>query len=246
MGEMLATFTAGDASVADVLQRIVSACSYLIERVDAASITLMDAKGQPFTSVCSEQWIVDVDRLQYNTGEGPCLEVAATSAPAAGSADLADSTTWPTFGPAAAKAGVGALLAVGLSATPDPNDPGSPPGALNLYSRSAYAFDDQRKGQAVVLAAFAGAAVRAAQAREETKLLREALASRDVIGQAKGILMERHGISADQAFDVLRRSSNRLNVKLREVAAGVAANRYDKHQPVRKVAAQGPTHVPVS
>ena len=175
MGEMLATFTAGDASVADVLQRIVSSCSYLIDRVDAASITLIDVNGRPFTTAYSEGWIVEVDQLQYTTGEGPCLEVAATSAPAAGSADLADSVNWPVFGPAAAKAGVGALLAVGLSATPDPSDPGSPPGALNLYSRTEYAFDDHRKGQAVVLAAFAGAAVRAAQAREETNPVLSAL-----------------------------------------------------------------------
>ena len=64
-----------------------------------------------------------------------------------------------------------------------------------------------------------------ARSEERNEQLREALASRDVIGQAKGILMEREGVSADQAFDILRRASQRSNVKLRELSEQLTQQR---------------------
>ncbi len=75
----------------------------------------------------------------------------------------------------------------------------------------------------MLIAAIAGMAVRLTQARITAERLREALSSRDVIGQAKGILMERHGLTEERAFAMLRSTSNQLNVKLRVVAAGLAS-----------------------
>ena len=108
---------------------------------------------------------------------------------------------------------------------------GEPPrfGVLNFWSRSPDGLDADDRDLALVLAAHAATAIAGVQSRtaaelRETQLL-EALESRDVIGQAKGVLMERRGLSADEAFDVLRRTSQDLNVKLREVAETLVTRR---------------------
>jgi hypothetical protein len=101
-------------------------------------------------------------------------------------------------------------------------------GALNLYSRQPRGLDRDAYDVALLLAAYASLAIAdtAAVSRGELTAtqLRRAIASRDVIGQAKGILMQRRGINADEAFDLLRRFSQELNVKLAEVAALLATH----------------------
>src|SRR5205085_11449999 len=97
---------------------------------------------------------------------------------------------------------------------------------LNLSSRRVDAFDDADMATAVLFSAHAALALSQAQTHagevELSRQLREAIESRDVIGQAKGILMEREHVDADTAFDMLRRASQRLNVKLRDLAGRVA------------------------
>lgn len=214
----------GEPTVEEVLERVLDLATRLIPKVDGASITLFRSDMKPYTLRASADWVREVDQLQYETLQGPCIEVAATSAPTSGSADLAESTEWPVFGPAAAELGVHALLAAGLSAHPDPAIPTSPPGALNLYSYSPFAFTSEEREEVLLLAAIAGIGVQLVTARADALRLREALSSRDVIGQAKGILMERHGIDETAAFAILRRASNDLNVKLRDVAAQLTAS----------------------
>ncbi|PFG65556.1 GAF and ANTAR domain-containing protein [Enemella evansiae] len=223
VGSLIDELTAGQPSLDEVLNRVVDYAVRLLDRVEGASITIFGEDMKPFTMVASDDWVHAVDRVQYSTQQGPCIEVAATSAPTSGSADLAVSDHWPVFGPRAAQLGVGAILAAGLSAHPDPAKADSPPGALNLYSRESFAFEARDRDQAVLIAAIAGMAVRLTQARITAERLREALSSRDVIGQAKGILMERHGLTEERAFAMLRSTSNQLNVKLRVVAAGLAS-----------------------
>lgn len=212
----------GEPTVHEVLERVLHFATSLIEGVDGASITLYRPDHKPFTTVATSDWVREVDAQQYRTQQGPCIEVAATSAPTTGSADLGESSSWPVFGPIAADLGVHAVLAAGLCGHPDPTNPSSPPGALNLYARRPFAFSAREREQVLILAAIAGAGARLAAARTDAARLREALSSRDVIGQAKGVLRERHGISEDEAFAILRRASNDLNVKLRDVAAQVA------------------------
>ncbi len=95
-------------------------------------------------------------------------------------------------------------------------------GAVNLYAAYPSAFGVVDRAKGVILASLASAALAAAHVFEDEERridnLHSALSSREVIGQAQGILMERERIAADQAFDVLRRASQFLNVKLREVA----------------------------
>jgi GAF domain-containing protein len=92
-------------------------------------------------------------------------------------------------------------------------------GALNLYSRQKAAFDVEDRAVGSIFAAHAAVALSAARQQEQ---LEQAIQTRDLIGQAKGILMARQHVSADEAFEMLRRGSQRLNLKLREVARQVA------------------------
>jgi AmiR/NasT family two-component response regulator len=101
--------------------------------------------------------------------------------------------------------------------------------ALNYYTSMPYGLDHADRDAAMLLASFAGVVLHHSAARTAAELevanLRKAIAARDVIGQAKGILMERRGYDADQAFDTLRHASQRLNVKLRDFAATLANRR---------------------
>ena len=93
---------------------------------------------------------------------------------------------------------------------------------MNLYARIPEAFGATDRAKGTILAALAGAAIGAASQRDEVQSqnmnLKNTLVSRELIGQAQGILMERERVSADQAFDILRRASQHLNEKLRDVA----------------------------
>ncbi len=88
-------------------------------------------------------------------------------------------------------------------------------GALSLYSDEAAAFNDLHERVTILLATFAALALAEAQHADQ---MHDALGNRDVIGQAKGVLMERHGITADVAFSVLSRISQAENLKVAEIA----------------------------
>ncbi len=132
--------------------------------------------------------------------------------------DLEDEPRWPTFGPAAAQAGVRSLLALPVQVNEDP-------GALNLYARYPQAFGVIDRGKGMLLAAMAGMAFSTARLHEDEERraanFQAALATREMIGQAQGILMERERITPDEAFDILRRASQHLNIKLRDIAQNV-------------------------
>ncbi|MGI8756504.1 MAG: GAF and ANTAR domain-containing protein [Acidimicrobiales bacterium] len=203
-------FTHG--SVETTLQQIVDLAKRTIEGCDGAGIFVL-ADGRPQTAAASDALVLTVDRLQIEAGEGPCLDALKARETFYGN-DLDDDPRWPTLGPLALAAGVRCILAYTLSS--------EPPSVLNLYSRLPAAFGVTGRAQGVLFATLAGLALDSAEERasddEATGNLNEALATREFIGQAQGILMERERITADQAFDVLRRASQRLNVKLRRVA----------------------------
>ncbi len=129
---------------------------------------------------------------------------------------MATDERWPTFGPDAAARGIGSLISYKLAAD-------DTVGALNLYGRRPRAFDDGGRDAASLLAIFASVVLASTHARLQAVQLRQALESRDVIGQAKGILMERERVTADAAFDMLRRASQQVNRKLRDLAEDIAS-----------------------
>jgi len=207
----LALFAPG--TVAGTLQRIVDLAVAAIEGCDAAGILFVD-DGQVVTTAASEPLVVELDRLQFETGEGPCLDVV-TDGGAFYAIDLADDERWRSYGPSATAAGIRCVLAFRLS--------DRHVSALSLYARLPAAFNAHDRAKGSIFATLAGLALDSAERRGEqervaaTNLL-QALRTRELIGQAQGILMERERITADQAFDVLRRASQHLNTKLREVA----------------------------
>jgi putative methionine-R-sulfoxide reductase with GAF domain len=204
-------FAAG--SVIDTLAQVVELAVTTIDGCDFAGLFLLEK--EVVTSPVHTDPIVDqIDALQHETGEGPCLDAIADRLIFYAD-DVADDSRWPRFGPQASAAGIRSVLALPLTTN------GSL-GALNLYARYPAAFGVVDRAKGVILASLAGLAVAAAHSHEDEELraanLNVALASREVIGQAQGILMERERISAAQAFDVLRRASQHLNRKLRDVA----------------------------
>jgi hypothetical protein len=206
-----ALFSAGNAI--DTWQRVVDLAVDTIDGCDFAGIFVLH-DGSVTTPVGTDRIVTEIDTLQHRAGEGPCLD-AITQQATFYAIDLADDARWPRFGPHATAAGIRSALGLHLSAR-------GTRGALNLYARYPNAFGVIDRAKAVLLAALAGAALTVAAGHDDqerrTDDLQGALASREVIGQAQGILIERERITADQAFDILRRASQHLNLKLRDVA----------------------------
>lgn len=200
-----------------VLQRSVEQVTRAIPGADMASVSVLRDDGTTAETVASSServWAIDDD--QYAVGDGPCLEAARTSQVVRVGVEQA-TERWPDFARSARAAGVGSYLSAPLSV--DETFAGS----LNLYGEQAHAFGDLDEALLRLYTTAAAAAIanarRYAQARDLATQLGQALDSRAVIDQARGILMATHGIDAEQAFALLARESQNTNVKLREIAA---------------------------
>jgi hypothetical protein len=202
--------------VPETLTEVVSLAVSTIEGCDFAGIFLLEGELVT-TPVCTDPIVIEIDSLQHQTGEGPCLD-ALHQGMALYACDLADDERWPRLGPAASTRGIRCLLGLPLPVN-------GLPGALNLYARYPEAFGVIDRGRGSVLATMAALALTLAENHEAEERravnLHAALSTREVIGQAQGILMERDRISSDEAFDILRRASQHLNLKLRDVAQGL-------------------------
>lgn len=198
--------------VSAVLERVVAVAIGEVPGARWAGVTVTDRDGAR-TLAASAPVVTAVDSLQYALDEGPCLS-AVSDADVVVSADLQADGRWPTFGSRAGEYGVRSMLAVRMF-----SDHGTV-GALNLYASTVDAFGPESEASAVPLAVHAGTALVSARAEANLRL---ALGSRDVIGQAKGILMERHKLSADDAFVLLTRVSQSRHRKLRDVAEHLAS-----------------------
>jgi transcriptional regulator with GAF, ATPase, and Fis domain len=204
----LARALLGQADVQHTLQKIVDLAVDTIEGCDHAGISFLKG-GKGSTPAASDSVPPQVDAIQYETGEGPCLS-AIREHDVFESPDLRLEARWPQFASRAQReTGISSMLCFRLFVD------GDTLGALNLYSKAVDAFDERSRTAGLVYAAHAAIALSTAIHSEQ---MDEALKSRDLIGQAKGILMAREGVTADQAFDMLRRASQRLNVKLRDLA----------------------------
>jgi hypothetical protein len=208
-------------SLDDVLSRIAEAAVLTIDGCRMASVTLSGRSGHR-TAASTDPAATAVDQVQYESNEGPCLD--AVDSPMVYAQSFPDER-WPTLASRPTESGVQSALsyrlAAGSSATAE-----SDGGSLNSYGVIPHAFNDAAQEIGFILAAHASVAARAVDERSTLQTLerdlQQALLSRDVIGQAKGILMERLKCTPEDAFDLLRRSSQRLNVKLRDVARGLA------------------------
>jgi ANTAR domain/GAF domain len=208
-----ALFSAG--SPADTVRAVVDLAVETIGGCDFASIFVLD--GDTLTTpVGTDSAAAEVDLVQHRAGEGPGVD-AITQGGTVYAEDLANDPRWVSFGPEAAKAGVGSALALRLS------DDANRVAALILYARYPRAFGALDRAKGVILATMAGLALAAAEAHEDEvrDTIQGALATREMIGQAEGILMEREHITADQAYEILRQASQHLNTRIRDVAQGL-------------------------
>ncbi len=182
---------------------------------DFAGITLLHGRNRVETVAATDPLVERGDALQYEYGEGPCLQ-AIWSHETFAVEDLTTDTRWPRWAAAAASLGLRSILAVRLFTT------GETHGALNMYAAEQRLFSPDDVAMAQIYASHASVALAAAREEEQ---LRAAIDSRHLIGLAQGILMERFDIGVERAFDVLRRYSQTRNVKLRDIAEEVVARR---------------------
>ena len=202
-----------DQTIDTFLQQVTDLSVDLIPACDSCSVSAVE-DGKVRTRVSSDEVAERVDEHQYSTGQGPCLEAISTGR-AVRILPFPEEPRWSEFPAKAVSEGVMGAYSVPLTVQERTI------GALNLYGRAG-PFADSDGELAESFAGHAAVAVANAhayhQARELSHHLEEALKSRDVIGQAKGIIMERERMTPDQAFDVLRAMSQARNIKLRELA----------------------------
>lgn len=200
----------------ELLERGVAIATEIFAGCDYAGVSIVHAKGKIDTPAATNEALRRLDELQFQLKEGPCFDALWTGDTVL-SADLADDSRWPRWGPrAVSDLGVASMLCYRLFTA------GQTVGALNLYSRSLDAFDADDLNNGFYLAAHLAVAVAGA---ETTKQLNTAIANRTTIGQAEGILMERFNLQPAQAFAVLTRLSQHSNTRLHLVASELVRTR---------------------
>ncbi|HEX6469393.1 MAG TPA: ANTAR domain-containing protein [Streptosporangiaceae bacterium] len=211
--------------VTDVLARVETAAREFLPAADLIGVTIRRPDGGCEFPVDVDEEARSMDLVQYETGDGPCVEVTEPGGPACVACpDLTTAGGWPALAAEATERGYPAMVAVGVKSA----GTGTPPfaGAISGYARHGAALDEPAQDAALLLGTHASLAVAAARAadvgRHEAANLRAALGNRDTIGQAKGVLMERYVLTPRQAFDALSAVSQHLNVKVAEVAAVIA------------------------
>ncbi len=216
----IARSPSGEPTVVATLQRIVDVAAETIDGCDGAGLLLV-SRGKIVAGAWSNELVHEIEKMEYEIGEGPCVD-AIWERPTFESSDLRDQISlWPTFAVRALDAGVESMLVFRLFASEETL------GALDPYSGCRGAFDESARAFGTVFAAHAALTRAGAQIHERDLAvadgLREALTTRDVIGQAKGVLMATRSIDADAAFDLLRTTSQGRNEKLRAVAEHVVS-----------------------
>jgi GAF domain-containing protein len=212
--QQLARVVLVERDLHEVLTEIVRIARRALPGSEACSITLIrDERG--FTAAFDGQLAMDADELQYERGYGPCLD-AGRSGEMFVVTDMRTEERWPDYAKHCAELGVFSSLSVPLPFQ------GATIGALNNYATTTDAFGESDVALGEEAAAFVAIAVAnaeaAAKATDDVANMRRAMASRSVIEQAKGILMERYKITSEQAFTLLTHASQRSNVKLRDVS----------------------------
>ncbi|HEX2893428.1 MAG TPA: GAF and ANTAR domain-containing protein [Marmoricola sp.] len=206
------TLTPGDLD--HTLAGITGAAVEVLPGVRYASITVLHPDGRLETAAPTDDLLLALDAAQYELREGPCYDAAVDSVHVM-SPHLAADERFPRYAAVAVKAGVRAQAGIRLFDTPKPGAQG----ALNLYSRDVGSFSDFR----LISELFAHQSAVALDYAREIDNLQEAVKTRQLIGRAVGIAMERYGLNEERAFAFLARVSQTRNVKLRVVAEELAS-----------------------
>jgi hypothetical protein len=213
----LARAVAVPRSAEDIFAEVTAAAVELIPGVDTAGILLITKGGKFESHAGTSDLPHELDELQHTLQEGPCME-AALDDPVVHTEDFRTEGRWPAYSAAVAKLGVLSGLSFRLYTTERTT------GALNLFGFAPNEWNREALTTGGVLAAQAAAAIVANRQGEQ---LQSALVTRDRIGQAKGIIMERYGVDDVRAFDMMRKLSQDDNTPLVDIAQRVIDTRSD-------------------
>jgi GAF domain-containing protein len=211
----LARAAAAPRTVGEVLTDVTRTARELIPGVDTAGVLLVGKNGKYESLAGLTDLPHKLDDLQMTFNEGPCVQAAIDDV-IVRTDDFRTEQRWPQYSPAVVEIGVLSGLSVKLY-TADRTA-----GALNLFAFKPNSFDAEDETIATVLAAHAAAAILASRHGEQ---LQSALSTRDRIGQAKGIIMERYGVDDIAAFEMLKRLSQDSNTRLTDIAQQVIDTR---------------------
>lgn len=216
----LGRITLAEHSLDSVMSTVATLTKRVLPGADEVSVTFLNG-DKPSTIAFTGQLALDLDERQYEGGHGPCLDGTIGGA-VVYIADVATETRWPDWTPLALERGVHSSITVPVPVQREVS------AALNIYSTSTEAFDEDSRELAATFAAYAGVALAnmhlyEAQGRVAEQL-QTAMQSRAIIEQAKGILMGARRCSAEEAFNQLVELSQRSNRKLREVAEALVSS----------------------
>lgn len=213
-GEIVRTLQA-EPDVDTTLFAIVKSAVDHLPGAEYAGISLVERGRRIRTVAPTDVVVTTIDELQFRTGQGPGLDAIAEHE-VFRTGDLTAEARWPAFTPEAAATGMRSMLAYRLFVSE------TTLGSLNLYSTQRDAFSDQTEQDGSVFATHAAIALVGAQTEAHLHI---AIESRDIIGMAKGILMERHNIAPLQAFRMLVEASQTTNLKLHQIATWLTEHR---------------------
>jgi GAF domain-containing protein len=216
----LTRYFVGNQTLDETLHQVADLTIQAVPSTDHVGITLL-VDGKLKTSVFTHPEVPDIDRAQYRTGDGPCIDAYRTATSYSIRSTL-EPGRWQQFRESAARHGVLSTLSLPLMA-----DDGAI-GALNMYAEVEDAYDEDSQRVAALFASQAAFVLANAQAywdaRTLSENLDEAMKSRAVIEQAKGIIMSTMGCDEDEAIRVLIEQSQNQNIKVRDIAAELVRN----------------------
>ena len=209
----MATLVFTETSLDDILDIAVRLGNATLDSAEGVSVTLA-REGRMTTAAYTDDRTRVLDYAQYDSRDGPCLDALKESIEITTS--LAADERWPEFSAKAESEGIHGVLSMPIKA-------GSRTvGSLNIYSEKASKFSSDQVDLGRLFAEQASTVIANAQAyfdtAETNTQLKQALLTREIIGQAKGILMEREKVGSDEAFSMLRKASQHTNTKLRDIA----------------------------
>jgi hypothetical protein len=216
----------GGDPLSSVLEQVTEVAKRALVPEGETSITMVRG-GKAWAGAFTGQLALELDERQYDVGYGPCVD-SAVSGTMLHIKDMTAEDRWPAYTPAAAKLGCLSSVSTPLPLMQDLS------AALNVYSLEPDHFSEDDLELAATVASYAATplvnAIEYTQAVDLAAQLREAMKSRATIEQAKGILMERHKLTADTAFNLLVKASQAQNRKLRDIADSlVATGSVDRH-----------------
>lgn len=207
----------GEEGHQDTMGRALELALEMLPGAQYAGITLVSRGGRLDSPAYTDKVVLDVDRLQYKSMQGPCVD-AIFEEEVVHSSDLAHDERWPVWGPRTTEAtGIRSMMSFRLFTRQDTV------GALNLYATKPGAFAVEERDHGIALAAHVALAMVSARTIETLHI---ALDTRTLIGQATGMLMAQYGLDAPRAFAVLRRVSQDSNRKLRDIAQDLIVTRH--------------------